>query len=266
MDWFCKAGLTAGAVLVVMMAARQWGPRLAGVMAALPTVTAPALGWLAHDRGTALSTAAAIASVSVCAMLAAFALAYAIAARRAGPWISLLSGSAGAALMTLPALAAGGNLRHALWLAVASCAAACVLVPKTAVTGVAMRCSTRRATCIAAVTGGLAALVTTLGPTFGGFASGLLASLPLISGGVLVTAHMAEGRGAAIDFVSGYVRGLFGKIAFGTTFALLLPQLGIMPAMVLACASAILISAIRRPSASVVAWTWPRAVMDAPSR
>ncbi len=76
MDWF-KAGLTAGMVLIVTLVARRCGPRLAGVIAALPTVTAPALGWLAHDRGTAPAISVAIASVSVCAMLAAFTLAYA---------------------------------------------------------------------------------------------------------------------------------------------------------------------------------------------
>ena len=63
---------------------------------------------------------------------------------------------------------------------------------------------------------------------------------------------MKEGSGAALDFLRGHACGLFGKIVFGTAFALLVPQLGVRPAMLLACGCAVLGSTIRQPAASVI--------------
>ncbi len=50
MDGLFKAVLTAGKASLVMVAARQGCHRLAGVVATLPTVTAPTLAWLAHEE------------------------------------------------------------------------------------------------------------------------------------------------------------------------------------------------------------------------
>lgn len=271
MDWFFKAVLTTGAVLLVMTVARRCGPRLAGAMAALPTVTAPALGWLGHDRGVEMAIAASIASVSVCAMLAAFAFGYVVAARRAGPIVALACGLAAAASLALPAMAVGGDLGRALLLAFVCCAAVCAALSAGPAAGcdasaAPMPCSSRDTTFVAATTGVLAALVATFGPAFGGFATGLLASLPLISGGIAVTAHVAGGRRAATDFLRGYVWGLFGKMVFGTVFALLARPLGIAPALLLACGGAALVATPWRPSASWSTWTGSRAVVDVAPR
>ena len=59
MEWLWKALLTAGSVVLVMAIAGRGGRRTAGMVAALPTVTAPALAWLAHDRGAAFAADAA---------------------------------------------------------------------------------------------------------------------------------------------------------------------------------------------------------------
>jgi hypothetical protein len=79
----------------------------------------------------------------------------------------------------------------------------------------------------------------------GGFATGLLSSLPLITGSVAIAEHAAGGHGAAAHFLRGYVGGLFGKAAFGAVFALLAPRVGAVPALALACACACLMSTIR---------------------
>ncbi len=60
MDELFKGLLTAGTVLLVMAAARHGGRRVAGLVAALPTITAPTLAWLAHDEGMAFAISAAI--------------------------------------------------------------------------------------------------------------------------------------------------------------------------------------------------------------
>jgi hypothetical protein len=51
MDSILKAAMTAGVVLIVMWFVARAGQRLAEVVSALPTITAPTRGWLLHERG-----------------------------------------------------------------------------------------------------------------------------------------------------------------------------------------------------------------------
>ena len=81
MDWGWKALLTAASVAMVLAVARLGGRRVAGVAAALPTVTAPALAWMAHDHGDGFAADAATASVAASALLALFAVVHAHVAR-----------------------------------------------------------------------------------------------------------------------------------------------------------------------------------------
>lgn len=245
MDGLFKALLTAGTVLLVMVAARQGGRRVAGLVAALPTITAPTLAWLAHDEGLAFAISAAIGSVAACAMLAVFALGYARAARYGGAAVALVCGLGGALAMAVPAKVASADLGGALMLALGSCAITFAAMPRLGAEVV----STCRLPCpmwlVAALAGGLTALATLLGPTLGGFAAGLLSSLPLITGPVAMAEHAHGGHRAAAHFLRGYVGGLFGKAAFGTVFVLLAPHTGAMAALSLACACACLLSTLR---------------------
>ena len=61
MDGLWKAAATALTVAVLMGLARGAGHRVAGLLAALPTTTAPALVWLAADQGPAFAARAAVA-------------------------------------------------------------------------------------------------------------------------------------------------------------------------------------------------------------
>ena len=98
---------------------------------------------------------------------------------------------------------------------------------------------------VAAMAGALTAIATLFGPALGGFAAGLLSSLPLITGPVAMAEHAQGGHRAAAHFLRGYVGGLFGKAAFGTLFVLLAPRTGALAALTLACACACLLSTLR---------------------
>ncbi|ANH67149.1 hypothetical protein [Mitsuaria sp. 7] len=257
MDELFKGLLTAGTVVLVMAAARHGGRRVAGLVAALPTITAPTLAWLAHDEGMAFAISAAIGSVAACAMLAVFALGYARAARYGGGAIALVCGLGGAVAMALPAKAASADLSAALMLALGSCAITFVAMPRLGAEIV----SRQRARCsmwlVAAMAGGLTAIATLIGPAMGGFAAGLLSSLPLITGPVAMAEHANGGHRAAAHFLRGYVGGLFGKAAFGTVFVLLAPRTGAIAALTLACACACLLSTVRLrlPPPGASPWT-----------
>ena len=244
MDWLFKAALTAGVVLLVMVAARQGSRRWAGVVAALPTITAPTLAWLAHEEGAAFAISAAIGSVAACGMLAVFALGYARVARY-GIAVALICGLGGALAMARPAEAASARLADALVLALGCCGVAFAAMPSPGADSVSRQRSSRSMFVVAAAAGGFTALAATVGPSMGGFATGLLSSLPLITGSVAIAEHTACGHGAAMHFLRGYVGGLFGKAAFGAVFALLAPRVGAVAALALACACACLMSTIR---------------------
>lgn len=263
-EWICKAALTAFVVWLVMRVADRCGPRLGGVTAALPTVTAPTLLWVAHEQGPRFAAGAAIGSVAACAVLAAFALTYALIARRRGCAVALLAGIAAVAATTVPALAVSASLGLSLLCAVAAAMLASAAMQRHAVTLAAKpapteksaACALERA-CVAVIVGATTALVAAIGPAFGDYATGLLASLPLIGGAVAVLEQSRGGAHAATEFLRGYVAGLFARAAFGTTFALTAPALGAVAGLVLAFAAAVALSAsARHPAVEAARRCW----------
>lgn len=246
MDWIFKAAVTAAMALIVMGLVRCAGQRLAGVVAALPTITAPTLAWLVHERGVTFAVGAAVGSVSACAMLAIFALGYALASRRVGSVAALLCGLVGALALAFPAFVASASLPDALMLALGCSTLALAFISSRTIPAGNPRLRSRRSlVCVAIATGSLTALAATVGPTLGGFATGLLSSLPLITGAVAMTEHAVAGPRAAEQFLHGYVWGLFGKAAFGAVFALLAAVLGAPLAMAIACGVAGVMSVAR---------------------
>jgi hypothetical protein len=234
MNWIFKAVLTAGTVFLVTAAARRFGQRAAGVVAALPIMTAPTLAWVSHEQGVGFAVSAAVGSVSACAILAIFALAYARGSRHGGVATALACGLAGALAIALPAAILSARLGEALALALVCCSFALVALPVAGKLVAPGRRSRLAPMAVALVASGLTTLAATIGPDLGGFATGLLSSLPLIGGGVAILEHATSGPRAAEQFLRGYVRGLFGKIAFGAVFALLAAHLGAPEALALA--------------------------------
>lgn len=235
MDWVWKALLSAGSVLLVMLLARHGGRRAAGAVAALPTVTAPALGWLAHDRGDAFAAHAAVASLAACAMLAAFAVVQVHVARRRGVVVTLACGAMGAAVLAAPAALASVTLAAALPLAVSSCALALLCLPPPPPHALPPARAPMVATALAAA--GLALVTAALAPLLGIFAAGLLASLPLVSGAVAVSEQASSGYAGLAQFLRAYVRGLPARAVFCVVFALLAVRLGWIAASAVAALS-----------------------------
>jgi len=242
-----KALVAAAMVLIVMTVARRSGRRLAGVAAALPAITAPTLAWLIHERGMGFAVSAAIASVSACAMLAGFAVGYALAAQHWGKLRALLCGLASALALAWPAFAASDSLTEALALGIGCSVLALWGIPRTAHEAVARQRPHHSLAWAALAAGSITALAATAGPALGSFATGLLASLPVISAAVAVAEHARNGHRAASNFLHGYAWGLMGKAAFGAVFVLLAPAVGAPLALALACAIAALMAWVNPP-------------------
>ena len=224
MEWLWKALLTAASVLLVMAIAARCGRRTAGMVAALPTVTAPALAWLAHDRGTVFAANAAVASVASCAMLAAFAAVHARVARHRGVAATLGCGVLGAALFAEPVVLAGSTLVASIALALFSCVLALRCMPMTPLNGPLPARTPLVATAFAAA--GLGLLSVAAASLVGSFASGVLASLPVISGAVAAREHACAGHVGVAHFLRSYVTGLLARASFCATFAVLVVPAG----------------------------------------
>lgn len=247
MDIWWKAAGTAITVAVVLLMARRTHRRLAGLAAALPTVTAPALLWLALDQGAAFAAAAAVASVASCVMQAGFALGYARAPRRLGPAVALACGLATTVGLAIPALAVGDGLAAAGCAAVAALIGCRLLLQRTGA-GNAKPCIQPAGglgeialTVVASAL--LSTAASSLGAQWGASAAGLLASLPVVSGTVAVVEHVRHGPAAAHEFLHAYTGGLFGRVLFGTAFALAAPSWGAGWALLLAIALSLVAAA-----------------------
>ena len=134
------------------------------------------------------------------------------------------------------------RLGEALALALVCCCVALGFLPVGSKLVAPARQPRLAAVAVALVSGGLSALAATIGPDLGGFATGVLSSLPLIGGGVAILEHATSGPRAAEQFLHGYVRGLFGKTAFGAVFALLAVHLGALSALLLGIVAACVLS------------------------
>lgn len=247
MDWWAKSLLTMASVALVLALARRWGGSAAGIVAGLPTTTAPALGWMAHEQGAPFAAHAAAATVAACALMAAFALAYAHASLRLRPrGVALAWGAAAALAMVGPVLAAGHHVLPALGLAGVCSVLAWRAWPPSFGGAPAQADAPARpwiTTALPAITAGTLSLgLAAAGPVIGTVVAGLLASLPVVSVTVALVQHADRGAAAARQFLLGTVAGLFGRMAFGTVFAATVPGCGIGTAMALAAGAAVMVN------------------------
>lgn len=243
MDWAYKAALTAATVALLLAVAQLFGRRLAGILAGLPTVTGPALVWLALDLGTEFAVEAALGSVAASAMCGLFAVGYERASRRHGPLRAVVVATV-ASTLPVPLLltwSATGAAPALLLVAVVLICVLCVVwIPSpSAGCDVAAAPSRRRHIELwvtAAVSGVVSGFTAAAAPEVGPFWAGVLASPPLIAAAVAMHLQLsgAAAEGAVARFLRGYAAGLIGRCSFAAFFALLLLAAGIGTAALLA--------------------------------
>ena len=234
MDWGYKAVLTAVTVAAVLMAAQVFGRRLAGMLAGLPVITAPALLWLAQSQGAAFAAQTAVGSVAACGAAAVFALAYERLARRLTA-LATLAGSlaiGGLAALALSTVAWQAGL--AAICAALGCVVAWAALPRPVSTAPAGRRLRGEVWLVAAAAGAVCALIGAWSTQLGPYWSGLLASLPIVSACALVHQQLTAPADELRRLLRGYIGGLAGKAVFGLLFAALVGPLPAAAAVLLA--------------------------------
>jgi len=237
MDWGYKAALTATTVALLLTVAHTFGRRVAGVLAGLPTVTGPALIWLALDLGPGYAVQASIGSVAACALCALFALAYECASRHAGIGLSLALACTASLLAAASIGWLDGNLSLALLVAGVVSVGVFAGMPDALDEARSVRRLRGELWLTAAVSGLVSGGVALAAPQVGGFWAGVLASPPLIAAAVAMHQHAFEGNLSVRRFLRGYVAGLLGRAMFGAAFALLIAGFGTTAAALAAAAA-----------------------------
>lgn len=232
-----RGAFTALVVAALLLAARRWGQAAAGLLAGLPTVTGPALLWLAVDRGAPFAQEAAAGAVAAGIACALFALGYGLASRRHGPvpallvavaasvlplpWLDLPNWPLGTWLLLATAVCLG--CQGALRVLVQADDAAVRAAPWRSVAWGRAQAAGSGWWLTALVSGLVSALASALAGSVGPFWAGMLTSPPLLAAAVALELHRRPGRAAAaLRFLHGYAAGLVGRGVFVAVFGALL--------------------------------------------
>jgi hypothetical protein len=217
-------------VAIASLAARRWGDRVGGYIAALPFVAGPLLLVISLDHGTRFGAASALSALSGITALAVFAVGYAHLAR-AFRWSTALPLGwslylVSAALLRPIDTGIAARLVGALasiWLAKA-------LLPATE--NMTESVSSRqkpswdipaRMASAALLVGGIATLSNALGPAW----SGLLTPFPIATTILVAFAHAQDGRNAVARMLEGFLPALAGLTLFFAVLAAGLVRWGI---------------------------------------
>jgi uncharacterized membrane protein (GlpM family) len=225
-------------LLAVSLAARRWGPHVAGRLAGMPVVVGPILAFIAVEQGPAFGAQAAAGSLASVPGVLLFLVVYARAALRTA-WPAAL-GLALAAWAATSWLVLQGP-RGLAWLsglAALSLAVAPRLAPRVAAP-VAARPSDAADLALRMAAGAALTLAVTLAAaTMGGRVSGLLAAFPLLSTVVSVTTHRRQGGPYIAALLRAMLSGLYAMAAFCAALALALPRLPLAAALGVAVGAA----------------------------
>jgi hypothetical protein len=251
-----KISLSPLLVAAGSLAQRRWGQAVGGRIVGLPLTSLPLLYLLAVADGTRFAAAAATASLAGTSAQAVLTWAYARAAGRHGPAVSVASCLAafGVVLAGLDAV----PLSPAVGAAVGSLVLVVVLVgwPRRSGAAVPETAAAPSLVLRMALAGGFALAVSEAAAPLGAHLAGLVTALPVLSVVMFALTHREEGAAAAQEFAHGVARGSFSVIAALAVLAVVLPTGHLAAAFVGAVGASLLAQAgaglaARRPTVAV---------------
>jgi hypothetical protein len=241
-----KLSLVPAFLAALTLAARLWGPAVAGWLSALPVVAGPIVLLLALERGPAFAAQASIASIAAIAASEAFNLAYGWSCRRLAWPLALVAGMAGWLGAALLLVRLPGSLSWAIAAACIAVAASQSGLPRVSGDPAAARVGGADLAVRMLAGALLTCAVTIASASMGAAWSGVLSVFPLLASVLAVSAQRAHGA----DFVALLMRGMVvGRVSFATFFAaiaILLPQYGVASSFACAAALSIVMQGLTR--------------------
>ncbi|WP_114814228.1 hypothetical protein [Paraburkholderia kururiensis] len=225
-----KLALVPAFLVSLALAARVWGPAVAGWLAGLPVVAGPIVLLLVLERGAAFGVRACAASIAAIAASEAFNFAYAATCRRPrweARWPLALSAGLAAWLMVAALLVhLPDGVGWAFGAAGVAVAISQTWLPRAHGPVPAARVTRADLVLRMAMGAALTLAVTQLSASLGAAWSGVLSVFPLLGIVLAVSAQRAHGA----DFVARLMRGMVvGRASFAAFFAVaaaLLPHAG----------------------------------------
>lgn len=227
----CAFGVAAAWVALTAKVGQRSG-RWGGVVAALPSVTAFSLLFIAWTQGGAAAgrTAAPLpAGIGACAVAA---MVYVRLARRSGVAASLAGSALAWAAVMLPVFLAAEarSLPAADAIGLVCIGASALLLPSAAKATGSGRRKVRGLLLKAALSGAVVASAVVAARILGPLAGAVVASFPVILWTALMVFHADLGPAALSGMARGFMTGLLGGVVFANTGHLLFPVLGVLPA------------------------------------
>ena len=214
------------------LAARRWGPAVAGWIVALPLTSGPVLFFVALDHGTDFAAQAAVGTTLGLGAIVAYSLGF-VALSARGPAAAMVAAIVSyiVAGLVLPAVAGWPFLVLAALVALAIVGALRVLPPASNGPSSghhpAWDLPARVVVGTALVVG-----LTTVAPLLGPTTSGIVTTFPVYVSVLSVFAFLHDGRSAAIGVLRGALIGLPGTVAFYVPVHLFVSSAGIAPAFI----------------------------------
>lgn len=229
--------LIGGASLV----ARRWGPGVAGWLVGLPLTSGPVAFFVAVEQGIPFAVDVGLAVLAGGFALCAFGIAYARAATAGFGPLAALSVASVVYVVAAAALGVGPlpGLPHLVPAVAIVLVATLRLLPAVAGAGPVARPPRWDLPARITVGTSLIVVLTTVAPTLGPRASGLISTYPVYVSTLTFFAHRQGGAAGVTAMQRGLVLGLFGWLAFWTTLLVVLPAAGIAPGFVAAIVAAL---------------------------
>jgi hypothetical protein len=231
-------------VIVVTLVGRRLGPRVAGLLAALPVIGGPILGLIVVEQGAAFGARAAFGGAVGAASTMLFAVVYARAARTLGPvasvvlsYASFFIGTAFALLLPITLASAIVVPTLAWWISMRS-------FPHVSQAFPAFEPSPWDLPARGFATMVLVLLVTGLAESLGPELAGLVTPIPIITAVLAVFTRHQAGPEAAIVLLRALVRGLLSFISFFVVTGVALSHVSIALSLSLGVACAMLVQII----------------------
>ncbi len=237
------------------LAARRWGPSIGGWIVSLPLTSGPVLFFLAVEQGPSFAADATVGTVLGLLGICGYTAGYLVGSRRgAATGLAFASlGYVAVAVAVQPVTGAPFAVLAAI--VVAAIAGVIQLLPAPDGPAAprehpAWDLPTRIAVGTTLVVG-----LTTLAPSLGPVASGIVATFPAYVSVLAVFEHVRGGPAAGLGVLRGLLVGLFGTVAFHVVIRTLVVPLGVAVAFPVAIAvtSAIGAVALRRVRAGLLA-------------
>jgi Ca2+/Na+ antiporter len=240
-----KLLLGPGLVVAASLAGRRWGPAVSGILVAIPIVLGPILLIITIEHGEAFGADTATSSLLALVALAAYVVVFERTGRSRRWGIATLAGwvaflvvavslSNLAASPVIALVAAIGAFALVLYATPPPATAAGERTPPPAWDLPARAVTT--AVLIVALTGAAGEL----GPAL----AGALAPFPVATTVVAAFVLAQDGPAAATDMLRGFLRGIFGTVAFTFLVAVLIEPLGTAAAFAIGLAGTFVVQLV----------------------